>query len=64
MNAARRLADAVLAHGCRLVATARQPEQLSDLVTPFGDRGHTTDFDDVTHQVENERFVQTVFNAQ
>jgi NAD(P)-dependent dehydrogenase (short-subunit alcohol dehydrogenase family) len=33
----RRLAEAVLAHGDRLVATARKPEQLSDLVTQYGD---------------------------
>ncbi len=33
----RRLAEAVLAHGDRLVATARQPEQLDDLVTRYGD---------------------------
>jgi NAD(P)-dependent dehydrogenase (short-subunit alcohol dehydrogenase family) len=33
----RRLAEAVLAQGDRLVATARQPEHLSDLVTRYGD---------------------------
>jgi NAD(P)-dependent dehydrogenase (short-subunit alcohol dehydrogenase family) len=33
----RRLAEAVLARGDRLVATARNPEQLSDLVTRNGD---------------------------
>jgi NAD(P)-dependent dehydrogenase (short-subunit alcohol dehydrogenase family) len=33
----RRLAEAALEHGDRLVATARHPEQLSDLVTQYGD---------------------------
>jgi NAD(P)-dependent dehydrogenase (short-subunit alcohol dehydrogenase family) len=33
----RCLAEAVLAQGDRLVATARQPEQLGDLVTRYGD---------------------------
>jgi NAD(P)-dependent dehydrogenase (short-subunit alcohol dehydrogenase family) len=32
----RRLAEAVLAHGDNLVATARKPEQVSDLVTYYG----------------------------
>jgi NAD(P)-dependent dehydrogenase (short-subunit alcohol dehydrogenase family) len=32
----RRLAEAVLAHGDHLVATARHPEQLSDLVPQYG----------------------------
>src|SRR6201997_4969379 len=34
----RALADAVLAAGHRLVATARNPERLSDLVARHGDR--------------------------
>src|SRR5258708_23681713 len=34
----RRLAEAVLEHGDRLVATARHPEQLSDLVTRYGEQ--------------------------
>lgn len=34
----RSLAEAVLGHGDRLVATARHPEQLSDLVTRYGER--------------------------
>jgi NAD(P)-dependent dehydrogenase (short-subunit alcohol dehydrogenase family) len=34
----RRLAEAVLEHGDRLVATARHPEQLGDLVTHYGER--------------------------
>ncbi|HEX4206664.1 MAG TPA: SDR family NAD(P)-dependent oxidoreductase [Ktedonobacteraceae bacterium] len=32
----RSLAEAVLAHGDRLVATARKPEQLDDLVEKYG----------------------------
>ena len=32
----RRLAEAVLAHGDYLVATARHPEQLDDLVRQYG----------------------------
>jgi NAD(P)-dependent dehydrogenase (short-subunit alcohol dehydrogenase family) len=34
----RSLAEGVLNHGDRLVATARHPEPLSDLVTRFGER--------------------------
>src|SRR5471030_1492006 len=34
----RALAEAVLAAGHRLVATARRPEQLADLVHDYGDR--------------------------
>ena len=34
----RSLAEAVLAHGDRLVATARKPEQLSDLVGKYGEQ--------------------------
>jgi NAD(P)-dependent dehydrogenase (short-subunit alcohol dehydrogenase family) len=34
----RSLAAAVLAHGHRVAATARRPEQLADLVTRYGDR--------------------------
>ena len=33
----RRLAEAALEHGDRLVATARHPEQVSDLVKQYGD---------------------------
>src|SRR5258708_29205313 len=33
----RSLAGAVLAHGDRLVATARNPEQLGDLVSTYGE---------------------------
>ena len=34
----RSLAEAVLAHGDLLVATARNPEQLGDLVERYGSR--------------------------
>jgi len=34
----RRLAEAVLAKGHKLVATARNPEQLGDLVERYGDQ--------------------------
>jgi len=34
----RDIAEAVLAHGDRLIATARKPEQLADLVERYGDR--------------------------
>jgi NAD(P)-dependent dehydrogenase (short-subunit alcohol dehydrogenase family) len=34
----RSLAEAVLAHGDRLVATARNPEQLNDLVSTYGEQ--------------------------
>jgi NAD(P)-dependent dehydrogenase (short-subunit alcohol dehydrogenase family) len=41
----RALADAVLAAGHRLVATARSPKQLSDLVERYGDRVRTVALD-------------------
>jgi NAD(P)-dependent dehydrogenase (short-subunit alcohol dehydrogenase family) len=34
----RSLAEAVLAHGDRLVTTARRPEQLNDLVSTYGEQ--------------------------
>jgi NAD(P)-dependent dehydrogenase (short-subunit alcohol dehydrogenase family) len=37
----RALADAVLAAGHKLVATARNPVQLADLVERFGDQVRT-----------------------
>ena len=37
----RYLAEAVLEHGDRLVATARRPEQLSDLVKRYGKQVRT-----------------------
>ncbi len=41
----RSLAEAVLAHGDRLVATARKPEQLSELVTHYGEQVRTIALD-------------------
>lgn len=41
----RHLAEAVLAAGDRLVATARQPEKLQDLVERYGDRVRTVALD-------------------
>ena len=41
----RDIAEAVLAHGDRLVATARRPEQLADLVARYGDRVRTVALD-------------------
>src|SRR5258708_3646686 len=41
----RSLAEAVLAHGDLLVATARNPEQLSDLVAQYGDHVRTIALD-------------------
>jgi NAD(P)-dependent dehydrogenase (short-subunit alcohol dehydrogenase family) len=41
----RSLAEAVLVHGDRLVATARKPEQLSDLVTRYGDTARAVALD-------------------
>jgi NAD(P)-dependent dehydrogenase (short-subunit alcohol dehydrogenase family) len=53
----REVAEAVLAHGGRLVATARQPEQLAELVERHGDAVRTvaldvTDADAVRAAVE------------
>ncbi|HLB10567.1 MAG TPA: oxidoreductase, partial [Gemmatimonadaceae bacterium] len=41
----RALAERVLEAGESLVATARKPEQLSDLVTRYGDRAHAVALD-------------------
>jgi NAD(P)-dependent dehydrogenase (short-subunit alcohol dehydrogenase family) len=41
----RRLAEAVLEHGDRLVATARHPEQLSDLVKQYWDNVRAVELD-------------------
>jgi len=41
----RAIAQAVLAHGDRLVATARNPEQLRDLKERYGDQVHTVALD-------------------
>lgn len=54
----RQLAQAVLAAGHRLVATARQPQQLQPLVDSFGDRVITVALD-VTDAAAAKRAVQT-----
>jgi NAD(P)-dependent dehydrogenase (short-subunit alcohol dehydrogenase family) len=41
----RQLAEAVLASGQRLVATARKPEQLTDLLEQYGDQVRTVALD-------------------
>jgi NADP-dependent 3-hydroxy acid dehydrogenase YdfG len=45
----RALAEAVLTVGDKLVATARKPEQLADLVERFGDQVRAVALD-VTHE--------------
>lgn len=54
----RQLAQAVLAAGHRLVATARQPQQLQPLVDRYGDRVVTVALD-VTDTAAAQRAVQT-----
>jgi NAD(P)-dependent dehydrogenase (short-subunit alcohol dehydrogenase family) len=54
----QQLAQAVLAAGHRLVATARQPQQLQPLVDSFGDRVITVALD-VTDAAAAKRAVQT-----
>ena len=41
----RNIAEAVLASGDRLVATARDPRQLEDLLRKYGDRVRTAPLD-------------------
>ena len=41
----RNIAEAVLASGARLVATAREPQRLDDLVKKYGDRVRTASLD-------------------
>src|SRR5579862_2109333 len=41
----RNIAEAVLASGARVVATAREPQRLDDLVKKYGDRVRTTSLD-------------------
>jgi len=54
----RHLAEAVLAAGHRLVAAARQPEKLQDLVGRHGDRIRTVALD-VTDAEAARRAVET-----
>jgi NAD(P)-dependent dehydrogenase (short-subunit alcohol dehydrogenase family) len=58
----RHAAEAVLAAGGRLVATARDPERLADLVTQYGDRVRVVTLD-VTDAAAAERAVQTAVEA-
>src|SRR5262245_33101737 len=46
----RSIAEAVLASGDRLVATARDPHRLEDMVKKFGDQVHTTPLDVVDEE--------------
>ncbi|GAA2024635.1 SDR family NAD(P)-dependent oxidoreductase [Catenulispora yoronensis] len=58
----RSLAEAVLAHGDRLVATARRPEQLRDLVAAYGEQVRTAALD-VTDADAARAAVQTAVDA-
>jgi NAD(P)-dependent dehydrogenase (short-subunit alcohol dehydrogenase family) len=58
----RALASAVLAAGHRLVATARQPEQLADLVRDYGDRVRAVALD-VTDEAAADAAIRTAVDA-
>ncbi|WP_326835613.1 oxidoreductase [Amycolatopsis rhabdoformis] len=58
----RELATAVLDHGDRLVATARKPEQLDDLVARYGDRVRAVALD-VTDPAAARAAVQVAVDA-
>lgn len=58
----RHLAEAVLAAGDRLVATARQPEKLQDLVERYGDRIRAVPLD-VTDSAAAQAAVDTAITA-
>jgi NAD(P)-dependent dehydrogenase (short-subunit alcohol dehydrogenase family) len=58
----RALAEAVLAAGNLLVATARNPVQLNDLVEQFGDQVRTVALD-VTSEIDAATAVKTAFDA-
>jgi NAD(P)-dependent dehydrogenase (short-subunit alcohol dehydrogenase family) len=58
----RALAEAVLAAGDKLVATARTPAQLADLVDRFGDQVRSVTLD-VTHERAAVNAVQGAINA-
>jgi len=58
----RALAEAVLAEGHRLVATARKPEQLTDLVERYGDRVRAVALD-VTNEAAARAAVKTAIDA-
>ncbi len=58
----RALTEAVLEAGHQVVATARKPEQLSDLTTKYGDRIRAVKLD-VTSSTEAEQAVASAFAA-
>ncbi len=58
----RNVAEAVLASGDRLVATARDPRRLEDLVKKYGDQMRTAPLD-VTDEREAYAAVQTAVDA-
>ena len=58
----RALAEAVLAEGHRLVATARKPEQLTDLVERYGDKVRAVALD-VTNEAAARAAVKTAIDA-
>src|SRR5271167_3874310 len=58
----RDIAEAVLASGDLLVATARRPEQLDDLVAKFGSRIRTAALD-VTDEAAAQAAVQLTLDA-
>ena len=54
----RNIAEAVLASGARLVATARDPRRLDDLVKKYGDQVRTAPLDvaDEDARISRSRF--------
>ncbi|MGI5135312.1 oxidoreductase [Streptomyces sp. CA-106110] len=58
----RALAEAVLESGDRLVATARRPEQLADLISRYGDRVRAVPLD-VTDTAAAQQAVQAAVDA-
>ncbi|MDU4697816.1 MAG: oxidoreductase [Paenibacillus sp.] len=58
----RSLAEAVLANGDRLIATARKPEQLAALTERYGDRVRTVTLD-VTNQEQVKAAVESAIQA-
>lgn len=58
----RSLAEAVLAQGDQLIATARKPEQLADLVEQYGDQVRAVQLD-VTDPAQAEAAIHTAVQA-
>jgi NAD(P)-dependent dehydrogenase (short-subunit alcohol dehydrogenase family) len=58
----RSLAEAVLAHGDLLVATARKPEQLNDLVSTYGSQMRAVPLD-VTHSEQARAAIASAIDA-